>query len=100
MIFGEQFYELSPDERIHFAAEDCEDGWDQETGKPGVGLFGNAVQVWSITQNHTPVTVAEAAAAFNVAPSMIVAAVKAHPWMFLEGQEGDFSKMTIEHEGE
>lgn len=67
-------------------------GWDEETGAPGIVLFGNAVQVWSWMQDR-PTTVAEAARAFNVAEGRIMQAVHAHYWMFLDGD-------VIEHEGE
>jgi hypothetical protein len=102
MVIGESdFYELTADERAFFAASpDQDDAWDQDTGKPGLTLFSSAIQVWSVLQDGSRTTVAEAAAAFNVSPLMIAAAVKSHPWMFLEGPDDDFSKLSIEHEGE
>lgn len=81
----------------YFASEG--DGWDQNTGRPGKDLFGNAVQVWSILQER-PTSVAEAATAFNCDPMMIVEAVRDHYWMMLSGPTDDFAKCIIEHEGE
>lgn len=67
-------------------------GWDQETGAPGIALFNNAVQVWSVMQGR-PTTVAEAAQAFQVPESRIIEAVNEHYWMYLDGD-------VIEHDGE
>lgn len=79
-----------------------DDAWDHDTGKPGIQLFANAVQVWAISNANAgrPSNVAAAAAAFAVEPMMIVKAVDAHYWMFLSGPDDDFTKMLIEHEGE
>lgn len=74
-------------------------GWDTETGAPGIALFNNAVQVWAISQMR-PVSVADAARAFNIAPERVVEAVEEHYWMFLEGSPGDYENLMIEHEGE
>mgnify|MGYP000893522139 CR=1 FL=1 len=90
--------ELTADEQDYFAGSDDE-GWDTETGKPGVVLFANALQVWSALQTGD-VTVRSAATAFNVAPAMVVAAVKSHAWMFLTGPRDDYDRLKIEHEGE
>lgn len=78
------------------------DGWDHDTGRPGIHTFGNAVQVWAICNAGAghPATVAAAATAFAVEPRMIAEAVTAHYWMYLSGSHGDFTKMQIEHEGE
>lgn len=104
--------------------------WDENTGKPTVAFFGNALQVWSIMQEHPreeyrlagrrAPTVADAAKAFNCPPAMVIEAVLNHYWMFLavEGA-GNFggdpqhaaedlteclkldpTKLRIEHEGE
>lgn len=91
--------ELTPDEEALFAAWDDREMWDSETGKPGIILFANAVQVWAVLQEGD-VSVSRAATAFNVLPAMIVAAVKSHAWMFLTGPRDDFDKLLIEHEGE
>lgn len=74
-------------------------GWDTETGAPGIALFNNAIQVWAVAQQR-PVSVADAARAFNVSPERIVEAVEEHYWMFLEGIPGDYEYLMIEHEGE
>ena len=76
------------------------DAWDLDTGAPGIGLFGNAVQVWAVMQNRRQVSVAEAARAFNVPPERIVEAVEEHSWMFLSGSDFDPAARFIEHEGE
>jgi hypothetical protein len=72
-------------------------GWDEETGAPGIALFNNAVQVWSVMQGR-PTTTAEAARVFNVPEKRIIEAVDEHYWMFIERH--DDGSMTIEHEGE
>lgn len=79
-----------------------DDGWDVgDTGQVGISLFGNAIQVWSaFQQRNDDVTIAEAAVAFRCTPQMVRAAVDAHPWMFVAGPDDDFSKQTIEHDGE
>lgn len=97
-ISGGTLYQLTADESDLFAAADQDDRWDQETGKPGIALFGNAVQVWSILNGRK--SVAEAAAAFNCPPQMVAAAVKQHYWMLLVGCGDDFTKVFIEHDGE
>lgn len=75
--------------------DDARYGWDIEgDGMPGVGFFGNAVQVWAIAQNRMDITINEAALAFNVAPNLIRQAVEEHPWMFIGNDD------VIEHDGE
>jgi hypothetical protein len=77
------------------------DSWNiEDSGNVGIQLFGNAVQVWTVMQNRSGVTVAEAAAAFNCTPRMVRAAVDEHAWMDACGPDDDFTKQTIEHEGE
>ena len=66
--------------------------WDQETGRPTVGLFSEALQVWCFAQDH-PVTIAEAAVAFRVTEALIVEAIESHPWMYVDGA-------YVGHEGE
>lgn len=82
-------------------ADDDEVTWNSETGAPTKMHFANAIQVWSVLQSgegwHT---VAEAAAVFNVPPARVVEAVAEHPWMCIAGPQDDYSKMTIEHDGE
>src|SRR3546814_2832621 len=68
-------------------AED-ENGWNQETGAPGIMKFAGAVQMWAWAQARSHVTVREAAQAFNCDPGRIVEAVEAHPWMLLTGWKG------------
>lgn len=74
------------------------EGWDADTSKPGMGLVQNALQFWSV-QNY-PTSVAAAAAAFRMTASDVMAAVEAHPWMYLEGPRDNPHKLMIEHEGE
>lgn len=74
--------------------------WDPESGRPGIMQFASAVQIWSIWQPRSHVTVAEAAAAFNCTGRMVRAAIEEHPWMFANGPDDDFTKQIIEHEGE
>lgn len=66
---------------------------DDGSGNPGVTLFGNALSVWALCQEHYP-SVDEAALAFNVAPDLIREAVEADHWMFIN-VDG-----KIEHDGE
>ena len=68
-------------------------GFNLDTGMPGVGLFANAVSVWAWGQAR-PVTINDAALAFNVAPDLVRQAVEHNHWMFIGA--GDI----IEHEGE
>ena len=79
-------------------------GYDPENGRPGVGIFSGAVQVWSICQERAQVTVAEAAAAFKVPAQVIMDAVEHHNWLYLDKidqEAGDTPEnLTIEHEGE
>jgi hypothetical protein len=70
--------------------------WDQETGRPGIEDFADAIQTWSILQNRTDTTIEEAAAVFNVPIEMVRQAVEHHPWMVLEGKDGN----VIGHEGD
>lgn len=72
-------------------------GFCPVAGAPGIGIAGNAIQVWSLCQGRT-VTVAEAALAFNVTPSLILAAVEDHYWMLIGVNAA--GEDTIEHEGE
>lgn len=68
-------------------------GWNCDgSGNISIGLFGNAIQVWAVAQDR-PVTVQEAAVAFNTTPAIIRQAVESHYWMFLSGD-------IIEHDGE
>lgn len=73
--------------------------WNEETGKPGKGMLGQAVQVWSVCQVE-PTSVRQAATVFNLQPTDIIEAVEAHYWMFLTGPSDDYDRLMIEHEGE
>lgn len=77
-----------------------QNGWDQDTGAPSIGLLGTAIQCWAILQNRINVTVAEAARAFNVPTTTIRAAVEDHPWMYLEGPDDTPDRQIIGHDGE
>jgi hypothetical protein len=89
------------------------EGWGRDDygfadGVPGAALGGSAVQVWAILQGRK-VTVAEAAAAFNLDPRLVLEAVAANPWLYA-AEDGapihgapsglDPSRLTIEHDGE
>lgn len=95
-------FKLTPPPSEWFGS--AEYGWDEETGRPGIGIFGNALQVWSICQRKASVTVAEAAAAFKVTEQVIRDAVENHYWMFLEAIDADgpdsAENTCIRHEGE
>lgn len=72
-----------------------DEAWDLETGKPGIGLFAKAIQVWAVCQleKRPRVTVQQAAMAFRVKTGMVKTAVEWHPYMYLNDD-------LIEHEGE
>lgn len=112
---------MTADRKIYTFAEWADDrtGWDTETGAPGIISFGEAVQIWAVMQDRARITVAEAAATFNVDARRVAEAVHAHPWMFLMGPNGiigqedehtgvqpplpkglDYATLLIEHEGE
>lgn len=78
-------------------ADDEQDSWDQQTGMPTRTFAANALQVWSVFQNR-PVTVEEAALAFNLTPSQIRQLVTVHLWMYLEA--GENGAEIICHDGE
>ena len=81
-----------------FFAGDEFDAWDQDTGKPTVGHFSNALQVWAAL--NFPCSVEQAAKAFKAPATAIIEAVEFAPWMYLEGPDDDYTKLMIEHEGE
>lgn len=74
-------------------------GCDMETGAPGIGSFANALQVWAVYQVE-PVSVATAAAVFNIEPRRIIEAVEWHHYMLLSGPHDDYTRLMIEHDGE
>lgn len=67
-------------------------------GLPAIDVVANAIQFWATRRDNA--TVADAAAAFNADPRMVIAAVDWHYAMFLSGPRDDYSKLIIEHEGE
>lgn len=81
-----------------FAADEFSDGYDTDTGKPGIMLVANAIQFWA-SQNYR-CTVREAAIAFKMTDADVRRAVIAHYWMFITGPDDDPTKQFIEHEGE
>lgn len=81
-----------------------DDGWNLETGgHPGIALVGNAIQVW-VTFQDAPgdgsVSVAQAAAAFNIEPIRAIEAVQQHHWMYLVGPHDDYTRLMIFLDGE
>jgi len=92
--------EVLTDQHFKFDAwADDAHGWDYQTGAPGIGLFGNTVQVWSVLQPE-PVTVGDVVRAFSVRTRMVVEAIEAHPWMLLAGDPTRPVFQTIEHDGD
>lgn len=72
-----------------------------DSGRPGVMIFAQALQVWSSLQADTlNITVRQTADAFFVTPALIVQAVDAHPWMCWERTAGDVETWVIGHDGE
>ncbi len=86
-----------------------EDGWDTDTGNPGIMYVANAIQAWSTFQKKET-TIAEASQVFNLDPKDVRAAIETHPWMYLSPAPhapngiGTLDLpddcVTIEHEGE
>lgn len=76
-----------------------DDGWDTDTGAPGIGLFAKAIQVWSTGQLR-PTSLAEAARVFNCDPARVIEAVEFHPFMYFSGPDDDYTRRLIEHDGE
>ncbi len=75
-------------------------GFGQD-GLPTIASLANAIQVWSILQIKQPVTVGEAAQAFNVPAARVQRAVRFHHFMYLErGAGGATDDQIICHEGE
>ena len=98
MMGGCSMTNSSPYSFIAFGAEDF--GWDTDsTGRPGVGLVGTALSVWTTCQGR-PVTVREAADAFRLPLSMILEAVDQHIWMYLDHQGASAAEALICHDGE
>lgn len=75
-------------------------GWDSDTGAPGILHFASAVSTW-VWMQQRPISVAEAAATFNVDPARVVEAMDEGVHLtFLSGPRDDFAKLMIEHDGE
>ena len=74
-----------------------ENGWDTDTGRPGIMYVANAIQAWSTFNYGKACTVGMAATIFNLREEDVVAAIAAHPWMIIIGTG---SNALIEHEGE
>lgn len=87
-----------------FAADEFSDGYDTDTGKPGIMLVANAIQFWTaqhyVSMTHSYPSVRETALAFKMTDANVRRAVEAHPWMFVYGPDDDPTKQFIEHEGE
>lgn len=93
---------------------------DHARGEAGFpfSAFSNALQMWAFMQAGPRVSLAAAAQAFNVAPSLVAEAVRDHCWMYLETESGalldhrdfdtgdasetaidDYARVFIGHEG-
>ena len=68
------------------------------------GIFidglGRALVTWVAMQDRSPVTVAEAALAFNTTPEIIREAVEEAMWIGVEGPDDDPSKQRLELDGD
>lgn len=73
--------------------------WDSDEAGVRWPAFGEAVSIWAWCQQR-PISVAEAALAFNVAPSLIALAIEEHAWMYTVGDPNDPTKSFIGHDGE
>lgn len=85
------------DPKLESWASDPE-AWDQNSGMPGISLFANALQVWSMMQDHNT-SLTEAATVFNVSVERIREAVEYHYWMFVDHLVNTGEEI-IGHEGE
>ena len=73
---------------------------DAEAGIFIDGL-GRALVTWTAMQNRRPVSIAEAAAAFNTEPAIICEAIDSGVmWISWNGPEDDPTKQHIELDGE
>lgn len=80
-------------ERTHFAEEGEEAG-------VFISSLGAALVTWTAMQLRSPVTVAEAAMAFNTTPDIIRDAIADAMWIFVAGEPTDPpDKQTIELDG-
>jgi hypothetical protein len=63
--------------------------------------FVKAIGVWGWMRAGGQPTVREVGDSFNVTDQVIINAVKAHPWMYLEGDESDDPvELKIGYDGE
>ena len=68
--------------------------WNLEGSQlPCVYMFAQALQVWCVAQNRTPISVNEAALAFNTTKEVIEKARDHHGYMYV-------ANGFIEHDGE
>jgi hypothetical protein len=82
-----------------FERDQIETDVDAETG---VCLYdiGRAIMIWSVMNYGRPLSVAEAAMAFNTPTAIVRDAVEENRWTFLTGDETDPQKEFIEVDGE
>lgn len=87
-------------------ASDAKNGMDCFMGpEDDAGIqfedFITAVAVWGWMRAGDQPTVREVGDSFNVTDQVVINAVKAHPWMFLEGDEDDDpTELKIGYDGE
>lgn len=62
--------------------------------------IGRAIMIWSVMNYGRPLSVAEAAMAFNTTTAIVRDAVEEDRWAFLTGDETDPQKEFIEVDGE
>lgn len=76
--------------------------FDPEDSDAGIFVshLGRALITWVAMQNRHPVTVAEAAAAWNTTPDIIRDAVEEAMWIGIEGPDDDPTKQRLELDGE
>lgn len=73
---------------------------DEDTGV-SFDEFVCALGVWSYMHAGDQPTVREAGDTFNVTDQVVISALKAHPWLFLAGQETDDpTTLKIDLDGE
>lgn len=65
-----------------------------------IDCLGRALVIWTAMQDRSPVTVAEAAVAFNTTPEVIREAVEDASWISVEGPDDDPTKQRLELDGE
>jgi len=92
-----QFDDWARDENGDYAFE-----FDATDGKPSVYQMAGEIMSWVLFQNRLGVTVAEAAAAWNLPAHRIAEAIKLadNPYISLSSEGDDYTKVTIELDGE